>query len=235
YAKALEVLKEIESDNAFEMVNKVVARVAELEFKQGHYENAARSFKKLSAQAGNKKEEYTAWNGLMESYYLLAQYDSSDVFAKKILDQGSVNASAQNKASLYMGKNAMGRGDYEAAKDDFLTTLNSARDEYGAEAKYLLGEIFYLNKEYKQCYETLLSLNSDFASYEEWVGKSYLLLADNFLATGDVFQAKGTLKSLIDNFPGQTVKDIARQKLRTIEEGELKKKAQEKADTTGNN
>ncbi len=235
YTKALEVLKQIDSDNAFEMVNKVIGRVAELEFRQGHYENAAKSFKKLAAQAGNKKEEYTAWNGLVESYYLLAKYDSSDIFAKKILDQGNVNASAQNKASVYMGKNAMGRGDYETAKDEFLTTLNSARDEYGAEAKYLLGEIFYLNKEYKQCYETLLSLNNDFASYEKWVGKSYLLLADNFLATGDVFQAKGTLKSLIDNFPAQNVKDIARQKLRAIEESELRKKAQEKADTTGNN
>ncbi len=235
FARALDVFKQIAGDNSFEMVNKAIARVGELEFKQGHYENAVPAFQKLSAQASNKKEESTAWNGLMESYYLLAKYDSSDVFAKKILEQGSVNASSQNKAALFMGKNAMGRGDYETAKDEFLTTLNSARDENGAEAKYLLGEIFYLNKEYKQCYETLLSLNSDFASYEDWVGKSYLLLADNFLATGDVFQAKGTLKSLIDNFPAQGVKDLARQKLRAIEEAELKKKAQEKADTTGNN
>ncbi len=235
YTRALEIFNQIERDNTFEMVNKVVARVGELEFRQGHYESAVNAFSRLSSNAANKKEEYTAWNGLMESYYLLAKYDSSDVFAKKILEQGSVNANAQNKASLFMGKNAMGRGDYDTAKDEFLTTLNAARDENGAEAKYLLGEIFYLNKEHKQCYETLLSLNNDFASYEEWIGKSYLLLADNFLATGDVFQAKGTLKSLIDNFPAQNVKDLARQKLRAIEEAELKKKTQEKADTTGNN
>ena len=108
------------------------------------------------------------------------------------------------------------------------------RDEYGAEAKYLLGEIFYLVKEYSQCNETLFALNKDFSSYTDWVGKSYLLLADSYLAMGDKFQAKGTLKSLIENFPKQDVRNLAKDKLRVIEEDELKKKALEKSDTTGN-
>ena len=193
-----------------------------------------RHFKKLGGVAGNKKEQHTAWNGLMESYYLLAEYDSADVFANKILRQGNINANAQNKASLYLGKTAMARGNYESAKDEFLTTLNTAHDEFGAEAKYLLGEIFYLSREHKQCYETLLALKSDFSAYDEWVGKAYLLLADNFLATGELFQAKGTLKSLVDNFPRQDIRDAAREKLKAIEGEELKKKAKMESDTTGN-
>ena len=170
----------------------------------------------------------------MESYYLLAQYDSADVYARKTLEQGSINANAQNKAALYLGKDAMAKGDYETAKDEFLTTLNTARDEYGAEAKFHLAEIFYLSKDFKQCKETLFELNNDFAAYDDWVGKSYLLLADNFLAMGESFQAKGTLKSLIDNFPLQSIKDAAREKLKTIEEEERKQKSLlEKSDTTG--
>ena len=233
YVKALELLQQISDDMSFAMVNKVMARIGELEFKQGHYEKAVPAFQKLSTTASNKKEQYTSWNGLMEAYYLLAQYDSADTYAKKILEQGSINASAQNKASLYLGKSAMAKGDYETAKDEFITTLNTARDEYGAEAKYSLGEIFYLTRENKQCYETLLALNSDFASYDDWVGKSYLLLADNFLSMGDTFQAKGTLKSLIENFPKQSIRNAAKEKLKTIEQEE-KKKVLEKSDTTGN-
>ena len=233
-SKALEIYQQISNDGAFTMMSKVMARVAELEFKQDRYENAVIAFQKLTRLATNKKEQHTAWNGLMESYYLLAQYDSTDVYAKKILEQGSINASAQNKASLYLGKSAMARGDYETAKDEFLTTLNMAHDEYGAEAKYLLGEIFYLMKEYKQCSETLFALNTDFAAYHEWVGKSFLLLADNYAAMGDTFQAKGTLKSVIDNFPKQNIRDQAKEKLKAIEQEELKKKAIEKSDTTGN-
>ena len=74
-----------------------------------------------------------------------------------------------------LAKRAMARGDSTSAKDEFLNTLNAARDEYGAEAKYLLAQIFYNQKEYKQSIETLLSLNKDFEEYQDWVGKSYLV------------------------------------------------------------
>ena len=77
-------------------------------------------------------------------------------------------------------------------------------------------------------------MKSDFSAYDEWVGKAYLLLADNFLATGELFQAKGTLKSLVDNFPRQDIRDAAREKLKAIEGEELKKKAKMETDTTGN-
>ena len=234
YTKSLEVFGQISNDPTFTMQSKVVARIGELEYKLGHIEKAAIAFRRLDLISTNKKEQATAWNGLMESYFILGKYDSTDIFAKKILEEGNVNVGAQNKASLYLGKSAKAKGDYETAKDEFVSTLNTARDEYGAEAKYLLGEIFFLTKQYKQCTETLIALSTDFSSYDEWVGKAFLLLADNFLAQGDAFQAKGTLKSLIENHPLQVIKDQARTKLNAIEQNELKKKSLEKADTTDN-
>jgi hypothetical protein len=65
------------------------------------------------------------------------------------------------------------------------------------------------------------------------VGKSFLLLADNYLAMGDTFQAKGTLKSL-ETFPIENIKLLAKEKLKKIDEAELKKASQIKADTLDN-
>jgi TolA-binding protein len=130
----------------------------------------------------------------------------------------------------------MAKGDYENAKDEFLNTLNTARDEFGAEAKYRLGEIFFLTKQYVQCKETLFGLIADFESYDEWVGKSFLLLADNYMAMGETFQAKETLQSLIDNnFPLQFIRDTAKDKLKSIQDAELKEKQKIQADTLDNN
>ena len=172
----------------------------------------------------------------MESFYLLSQYDSVTAYANLIIEKGNVNAGAQNKATLYIGKASMAKGDYETAKDEFLNTLNTARDEYGAEAKYRLGEIFFLTKQYVQCKETLFGLIADFGSYDEWVGKSFLLLADNYLAMGETFQAKETLQSLIENkFPLQFIQDAAKDKLKTIQETELKEKQKIQANTLDNN
>jgi TolA-binding protein len=227
YNQALAIYNEISTDNTFAFASRVVGRIAELEFRLGNFSKAITQYHELSITATTKKDQFNAWSGLMRSHYLLAQYDSSDVYAGLILEKGNVNAGAQNMASLYLGKSAMARGDYEAAKDEFINTLNTARDEYGAEAKYLLAEIFYLTKDHKQCYETVVSLIKDFAAYPEWVGKSYLLLADSYVAIGDLFQAKGTLRSL-ESFPLESIKSLAAEKLRKIEMQE----SQAPADTT---
>ena len=116
------------------MINKVIARIGELQFKSGDFSSAVASYRRLAGLATNKKEQFAAWSGLMESYYLLAAYDSSKRYAQLILDKGNINPGAGNLAALYLGKNAMARGDYETAKDEFLHTLNTAQDEYGASA-----------------------------------------------------------------------------------------------------
>ncbi len=218
YDEAVPIYEELARDHALTYGARIPSRLAEIHFARGQYDRATRNFRRLEQLASNKKDLFTAWSGLMESYFNLKQYDSVEVYANLILEKGNVNASAQNMATLYLGKAAMEKGDYETAKDEFLNTLNTARDEYGAEAKYLLGKIFYLTKEHDQCYETLIGLNNDFSSYDEWVGKAFLLLADNFVAQEDDFQAKATLQSLIEHFPDPKVKEEARQKLRAIEE-----------------
>jgi TolA-binding protein len=229
--KAYPIYKDLSADPNFAFGSRVEGRMAEIEYKQGMYPDAVRSFKRLEKLATNKKEQSNAWMGLMESFYMQGQYDSADAYARIIIERGAVNASAQNKASLYLGKSAFARGDYETAKDEFLNTLNTAQDEYGAEAKYLLGQTFYLEKNYPQAFETLTGLNKDFESYEFWVGKSFLLIADVFFAQDDYFQAKATLQSLISDFPSETVKEEARKKLQTVLEKELEIENQQKADT----
>lgn len=236
YDKALALYTELSDDPTSSNANKIAGRIAEIQFKQGKYATAVISYHKVERFASSKKDFYAAWSGLMESFYLLAQYDSVSVYANLILEKGNVNAGAQNKASLYLGKAAMAKGDYETAKDEFLNTLNTARDEYGAEAKYRIGEILSLTKQYKQSNETLIAISSspEFSVYDEWVGKSFLLLADNYLAQGEVFNAKATLESLINNkFPLQYIKDSAADKLKKIAADELKEQQKVKADTTG--
>ena len=234
FQKALPLYLELSNDPAFVQGGKVSARLAEIQFRQKDYSNAIINYHKLERIAASKKDSYNAWAGLMESFYLSSQYDSAEVYAKTIIERGSVDAAAQNKASLYLGKIALARGDNNSAKDEFLNTLNTAQDEYGAEAKYLLAKILFEEKAYKECYNTLISLNNDFAAYEEWVGRSFLLLADNFVATGDVFQARHTLQSLVDQFPLAHIKNEAREKLKALEASELQKQKAIEADTLDN-
>jgi tetratricopeptide (TPR) repeat protein len=233
-AKALTFYEGLSTDKTFTMGNRVEARMAEIQFKLGKYENAITHFHTLEKLATNKKEQYNAWAGLMESFYLLGQYDSSTSYARTIIDKGAVNASAHNKASLYLGKNALAKGDYETAQDEFLNTVNAAQDEFGAEAKYSIAQILYQQKQYKQSYETLVTLTNDFSAYDEWVGKAFLLMADNFVAMNNVYQAQITLESLVESFPLENIKEQAKTKLKEIEKINAEKQKTQ-SDTIDNN
>lgn len=218
--QALEQYNYLLTQNNFNQRSRVANRIADIEYTAGRFENALYFYDQLLKLAGNKKEEYYAWAGMMESHFAIGNYDSVKYYANVILERGKVNIASQNKASLFLGKAAYARGDFELAKDEFLNTLNTARDEHGAEAQYLLGELFYQQKEYTKSIEALIELNNNFNPYESWVGKAYLLLADNYIALDDVFQAKGTLRSVVENFPLENVRAEAQRRLDQLEKTE---------------
>ena len=49
-----------------------------------------------------------------------------------------------------------------------------------------------------------------------WLAKSFILWADIFHARGNNLQAKQTLQSIIDNYDGEDLVGVARQKLDAI-------------------
>ena len=193
--------------------NRSLQRIADIELANGNYTEAIKYNELLLEQPNTKKEQFNGWNGVMKAYYELSNYDSVDYYAHIILEKGNVNIDAHNTAHLYLGKSAYERGYYEKALDYFLTTLNNAKDENGAEAQYLLAQILHNQKKYKQSIQSLFDLNKNFPLYERWLGKSFLLIADNYTAMEEYFQAKATLNSVIEKSPFPNIREDAKSKL----------------------
>lgn len=217
FEKALPIYQQLATNNSGEYYNRVIQRVADIEIGQENFVAAIDNYRKLSNAAQNKKEQYFAWSGLMEAYFSQQVYDSASYFATQILEKASVSANATNRANLYLGKAAYQQRNYDQAIDQFIRTLNTAKDVNGAEAQYLMADIFYKQGNYNQSLETLFNLNSNFGAYEEWINKSFLLIAENYLAMDETFQAKATLKSIVEKSPIPEVRDQARKRLNEIE------------------
>lgn len=220
--KALEYYYEVIKQPSSPQLNRSVQRIAELEFRNNRFNEAIKFYSRLVDLSQNKREQYNAWSGLMESYFNLKRYDSADHYANVILERGIVNVNAQNKALLFLGKSAYAQGEYDEAVDHFLNALNTAKDENGAEAQYLIADIQHKKQEYKQSIETLYNMNSNFSAYEDWLGRSFLLIADNYMAMDETFQAKATLNSVIEKSPNTEIVERAKQKLLQIKEKEVK-------------
>ncbi|NJM94700.1 MAG: tetratricopeptide repeat protein [Cytophagales bacterium] len=231
-ADALEAFYALLASGHDARLNRALQRVAELEYKQGNYAAAIAYNEKLLDVAKTKKEQFNAWSGMMQSYFMQGQYDSTAALAELILERGNVNVDAQNMAYLYLGKAAFERGHYDDATDHFLTALNTAKDENGAEAQYLMAKILFLQKKHKQSVQSLFNLNQNFAIYERWLGESFLLIADNYLAMQEYFQAKATLNSVIEKSPFADIKEQARVKLAEVNSFEKNVQGSTNKDTT---
>ncbi len=69
-------------------------------------------------------------------------------------------------------------------------------------------------------HEPTFEFIDEFSSYDYWLAKSFILLADIYTITGDLFQAKQTLQSIIDNYEGAELVKVAYEKQNIIFEME---------------
>ena len=199
-AESLPLYKEILSQGRSNWFIRASFRVAELEFSSGNYRASSdRYLNLLNGVARSNKDINNASLGLIESQFQLGRFDTVSLLCSELLKKENLAVDVSNKASLYAAKVFVGKGEYEKAIDELLTTVNNAQDINGAEAQYLVGEVFYKQQKYNESLAALFELKSRFAAYPKWYNKGFLLMADNYVAMKETFQAQATLKSIIEN------------------------------------
>lgn len=209
YAEVIEEQKTI-------YLNRSIQKLADIYFEENDLVQASRYYLLLANKAQSKKEEYNAWNGLMQCYYENQKIDSSLIFTDKILTNNSPSIIFTNKALLYKSK-ILSAKQNENAKDWYIKCFNEAEDQNGAEAMYLYCETLFAEKQYSQSLELLFELTNKFAIYDKWIGKSFLLIADNYIKLDETYQAKATLLSIIEKAKDEALIEIAKEKLSKID------------------
>jgi predicted negative regulator of RcsB-dependent stress response len=84
------------------------------------------------------------------------------------------------------------------------------------EAKYLTGEIKFLKGEFKESQKILFELINQKPPYSYWIGKSFILISDNYVGLNDLFNAKFTLNTFIEKSTNEELLKIAREKLAKV-------------------
>ncbi|MEM7055525.1 MAG: tetratricopeptide repeat protein [Bacteroidota bacterium] len=193
--------------------NKILLRIASIAYKQQDFKTALAHYEQLKVCASSKKEAYYALEGIMKTSHALQQYDAVTQHASLIIEQGNITVNATQQAALYLGKAAMQRGERQKAIDHFKQVIERSKDSYAVEAQYLLAKMHYEAGDYKQALETLFELNKQFSTYQAWTNQAFLLIADNYMALDELFQAKATLQSIIEHATDEKVIASAKQKL----------------------
>jgi len=213
-AEALTRMKAVVQESKSEFVNRAVGRVADLEFDNKNYPEAIKYYSRLRESSQNKREVATASIGLMKSYYESGDYAGTRRVAEELRALSGATLNATNAATLYLAKATYKAGNLDQALPE-LTKAAAATDETGAEAQYLLADVLYQQKKFPEALDAAYKTNS--SNYELWQGRGFLLISDIYQAQGEIFQARATLSSIIDNkFPVAEVIEGAKQRLAAL-------------------
>jgi TolA-binding protein len=220
-ALALTKLKEVINENRTEYINKAINKVADLELENKNYSEAIKYYGRLRDISSNRREQANAMIGMIKTYYLAGDFDNTGKTANDLLKQGNASLNATNTALLYRGKASYAQGKLDNALTELNSTL-TATDENGAEAQYLISEILFKQKRYKESSDAAYKVSTNYGNYDYWLGRAFIVIADNYAAQGETFQAKATLNSVIENSPFKEVKDIAQAHLAELDKAPVK-------------
>jgi TolA-binding protein len=199
-----------------------LARASELLYNARKYEEALEMFDRLEIISNNKWNTVRAIAGKMRSNFFLERYRNAIDAANRLKEAEKSNESLTREANYIGAKSYYLLGNHDQALPGLKSVSLETNSQQGAEAKYLVAEINFRKNNLDAAEKEIMDFISKGTPHQFWLAKSFLLLADIFIAKKDDFQAKHTLRSLLDNYPitDDGIKSDASAKLRQIEERE---------------
>jgi TolA-binding protein len=195
--------------------------MAKLYINQKKYNEAIPFLKKLETNSEYKADYTFAINNLLLCYTQMEMPDDALNYVKLVRGNDKTAQEDKFRTGLYAGQAYLQKGDTTSAVKEFDYTVSSTKTIAAAEAKYNIALIEYNKGKYKTSQKTCFDLVKDLPNYDYWVTKTFILLADNYVALKDTFQAKATLQSVIDNYKGDDdILPAARQKLDKLSGGD---------------
>jgi TolA-binding protein len=171
-------------------------------------------YTKLFDASSTTANTYTATLGVMKTAFKLNKYIEAITYADKILNNTDSKEGDINEALYIKAKSAYAQGQNDIAFLNFNRLSMATISERAAESKYMVAKLLYDKQEYKASLDTCFKLKGRFDSYDYWVVKAFILIADDYNAMNNSFQAKATLESIIENYKGdQSLVNEARSKL----------------------
>jgi TolA-binding protein len=216
FDQALKSYEFIMSQQRSRFTSNAAARTAQIHHTRNNYEAALESYIRLEETADQPGMIINAVAGQMQCNYALKRYGLAIQSAQKLLPLDKLTENLATEAHFTIARSAYELGNAELARKEFEETAKLSKNEMAAEAEYMLAQLEFENAKYDVCEKSIFALSENYASYDYWVAKGFLLLSDVYVKKGNTFQAKQTLQSIIDNYEGKDLVAIAREKLALI-------------------
>jgi TolA-binding protein len=175
-------------------------KLCEIYLSNSDWEMAIPSLQQLESEADYPQNVLYAQSNLMKAYYQTEDFGYADTYAEKVLSNSNLDNKVKSDAKIIIARSAIKTGDETKAKAAYADVEKIATGSVAAEALFYNG--FFKNKEgkYEASNTIIQKLAKDYSSYKYYSAKGLVVMAKNFYALGDAFQATYILESVISNF-----------------------------------
>ncbi len=228
YPLAMKDYNRIIDENRLQFLESALLRASWIMFYQDQdYSRANTYYTQLYNVASYKENTYVALKGMLRTAYLLNDYDEVILNAGRILNGDQASKDERIEAHYYAAKAHLAGGDIDKAYSSFSEAAKLTTNETGVESRFIMADILFQKNQLEASKQQCLEIINDLPAYEEWVIRSYILLADIAAAKGEFAQAKASLRSIIENYEGdEELIELARFKLEQVEEMERNSRRQ---------
>ncbi len=193
-----------------------LAKLVYLLYKDKKYEEVLPLYQKLEEIAQFPTNKLSGRIGAMRSAFILNKFDIALDYSIKVLNTEKITPQQINEAKYDKAKSLYELKRYDDAMLEFKAIHKSAKNITGAEALYIIAQIYYAKQDYTNVEKTINSLISYDYSNDDWNTKGLLLLSDAYMGRGDEADAEMMLQTVIDGKPKQEYIDEANAKLEKI-------------------
>ena len=193
-------------------------KLARIEYDHGNYDKAGQYYGRLAKITEEPLRRLEALEGSMKSYYFLNNYDKAVEMGESLSRSQDLSQEQTNQVNHIVGKSYYMKGNYAMAIQWLDKSSQADRSVYGAESAYYAAMASYKQNNLDDAENRVFDISDHFGSHEYWVAKSFILLADVYVGKDNVFQAKETLRSVVDNCSIAELRNEAQNRLNQIQE-----------------
>lgn len=181
-------------------MEEAVIRAAEITYDKEDYTSSLNYFTQLQEIAHNTENKNVGRLGVLRCSYFLNDHQKTTEIAQEIIDDAHTNDEIKLEARYNRGKAYLALNKKEQAIPDLKTVSENTRTKSGAESKFLLAEIYFEESKLDDSESIIMDFAQKNTPYQYWLARSFVLLADIYIARNDDFQAKQYLLSLQKNY-----------------------------------
>lgn len=206
-----------------EFSEEALVKLTQIYLESEKWDNAMVLLKRLEQEANYPLNIIFAQSNLMKGYYKNKSYSKAKQYAEKVLLNPKIDQIVDEEAKIIIARSAIKTDDYNTAEEYYDIVNQTATGKMKAETLYYKAYFLHEAKAYEDSNKEIQNLIANYSNYKYWGVKSYIVMAKNYYALKDAYQATYILENIIKNFTQfKDLTEEAKNELRTIKNKEAK-------------